>query len=161
MEEVSQKVTRSHVGIGHTRWATCGPKVTRNAHPHYSEDKLTYIVHNGIIGGHSKIKKNYLSDITFNSETDSEVVAQLIGKFKKQGKSLMEALIESEKIMKENSKKSQWGVVMIDRDEPDKIWTSTNGSPILIGMNDDEMFVASEQIAFQREADCYFSTQDG
>ena len=73
---------KSHVGIGHTRWATCGEKVTKNAHPHYDNLKKTFIVHNGIIGGHAIIKSKYLEDVHFNSDTDSEVVAQLIGKFK-------------------------------------------------------------------------------
>lgn len=49
----------------------------------------------------------------------------------------------------------------MDKQQPDKLWTTTNGSPILIGMNDHEFFVASESIAFQKEADCFFVTQDG
>lgn len=63
--------------------------------------------------------------------------------------------------MRETSKNPQWGIVIIDRDDSHKMWTSTNGSPILIGMNDKEFFVASEAIAFQKEADCFFVTADG
>ena len=53
----------------------------RNAHPHFDQSRNVYIVHNGIIGGHAVIKKNYLSDVKFTSETDTEVAAQLLGKF--------------------------------------------------------------------------------
>lgn len=89
VEQASKEITKSHIGIGHTRWATCGEKVTRNAHPHYDKSKKVYIVHNGIIGGHSEIKKKYLEGVKFNSETDSEVAAQLIGKFKAEGSSTL------------------------------------------------------------------------
>lgn len=92
VSEVGQRVTNAHIGIGHTRWATCGEKITKNAHPHFSSDRSTYIVHNGIIGGHSKIKKNLLPEAIFNSETDSEVVAHLIEKFKKEGSSVLDSV---------------------------------------------------------------------
>lgn len=63
--------------------------------------------------------------------------------------------------MKETSNKPQWGIVIMDKDNPNKMWTTTSGSPILIGMNNNEFFVASESIAFQKDADCFFVTNDG
>ena len=59
------------------------------------------------------------------------------------------------------TKTSQWGIVIMDKDEPNKIWTSTNGSPILIGFNSEEIYVASESIAFKKEVDYYFDTHSG
>ena len=124
---------RSQVGIGHTRWATCGEKVTKNAHPHYDNSNSIYLVHNGIIGNHAKIKVEHLPGVTFNSDTDTEVIVQLLGKFKKQGMSIAEGLREIENIVSPNS---QWGLVVIDKDRPDRIYTSTKGSPILVGLGD-------------------------
>lgn len=63
VRDVSSQIVKAHVGIGHTRWATCGEKVTRNAHPHFNNDQSIYIVHNGIIGGYLEIIKNHLSDV--------------------------------------------------------------------------------------------------
>lgn len=115
VSEVTERVTKSHIGIGHTRWATCGEKVTKNAHPHFSSDRSTYIVHNGIIGGYNKIKTNLLPHVNFNSETDSEVVAHLIEKFKREGFSVLESVKKTECVMKSNSDKPQWGIVIIDQ----------------------------------------------
>jgi len=136
VNDIAKNVVRSHIGIGHTRWATCGEKVERNAHPHFDTTKTIFIVHNGIIGGHPEIKKKYLEGVKFNSETDSEVAAQLIGKFKTEGSTTYEAIRKTEDVMKETSNKPQWGIVVVDKDQPHKMWTTTNGSPILIGMND-------------------------
>ena len=160
VSQVTEKVKKAHIGIGHTRWATCGEKVVRNTHPHFSQDRCTYIVHNGIIGGYNQIKKDYLQGVNFTSETDSEVVAQLIEKFKKEGFSILDSIKKAGDVMKLNSVKPQWGIVIIDKENPDKMWTSTNGSPILIGFNDSEIFVASEAIAFKKDADFYFVTGD-
>ena len=149
---------RSNVGIGHTRWATCGEKVTKNAHPHYDNSNSIYLVHNGIIGNHANIKIDHLPGVNFNSDTDTEVIVQLLGKFKKQGMTIVEGLREVEKIASPNS---QWGVVVIDKEQPDRIYTSTRGSPILVGLGDREIFVASEVIAFQKHTKEYFETGDG
>lgn len=100
VQDVTASVIKSHVGIGHTRWATCGQKVTKNAHPHFDNLKKTFIVHNGIIGGHAIIKSKYLENVHFNSDTDSEVVAQLIGKFKQEGCSMYEAVRKTEDVLK-------------------------------------------------------------
>ena len=74
---------------------------------------------------------------------------------------MYEADRRTEEVLKETCDKPQWGIVIIDKDEPNKMWTTTNGSPILIGMNDSEIFVASESIAFKKETDEYFVTKDG
>ena len=78
--------------MAHTRWATCGGKVSRNAHPHYDESRRIYLVHNGILSNHADIKANYLGDTKFLSETDTEVIAQFLGLQIRLGKSMIEAL---------------------------------------------------------------------
>lgn len=63
---------------------------------------------------------------------------------------MIDAVRKTEDILRETSENPQWGIVIIDKDYPNKIWTATNGSPILVGMNDKEIFVASESIAFKK-----------
>lgn len=102
------------LGLAHTRWATCGGKVSRNAHPHYDESRRIYLVHNGIISNHTEIKNNYLSDVKFSSETDTEVIAQFLGLQIRQGKNMVEALKKFGSIAE--LKASQWGLVIVDRE---------------------------------------------
>ena len=107
--------------------------MSRNAHPHFDESKRIYLVHNGILSNHADIKNNYLSDVKFTSETDTEVIAQFLGLQIRQGKTMVEAL----EFFGETAEKkaSQWGLVIVDREEPDKIYTYTHGSPLLIGFS--------------------------
>jgi glucosamine--fructose-6-phosphate aminotransferase (isomerizing) len=135
VRDVSNHIVKAHVGIGHTRWATCGEKVARNAHPHCNNEQSIFIVHNGIIGGYLNIIKHHLHDVELNSETDSEVIVQLLSKFRKQGLPMMEAIKWTEQILKQSTERPQWGVVIMDKDQPDKLWTATNGSPILVGFS--------------------------
>lgn len=74
---------------------------------------------------------------------------------------MIEAIKKGEQIMIATSTKPQWGIVVMDKEEPQKIWTSTHGSPILIGFNENEIYVASESIAFKKAVDFYFVTQSG
>jgi len=83
IEKFTTESIGSTIGIAHTRWATCGEVNEQNSHPHYDEDESIYLVHNGIINNHAEIKNNELNGIKFRSETDTEVVAQLLGKMKK------------------------------------------------------------------------------
>ncbi len=80
------------MGIAHTRWATCGEKVTKNAHPHCDSSGKIFLVHNGIISNHAKLKFKYLNGIPFKSDTDTEVIVQLLGKFRREGNTMMESL---------------------------------------------------------------------
>jgi len=80
------------MGIAHTRWATCGGKVSHNAHPHFDDTSRFHIVHNGIISNHNEIKEKYLDDVKFTSETDTEVLVQYVSKLVKEGTTVSEAL---------------------------------------------------------------------
>lgn len=132
VEEVLSETGVATIGIAHTRWATCGGIVTRNAHPHFDETRRVFVVHNGIISNHAQIKRNYLNDVKFTSECDTEVLAQFLAKQVNQGKTMLEALKFFGTIL---GKASQLGLVVVDKQEPQKIYTYSDGSPILIGFS--------------------------
>jgi len=139
--------------IGHSRWRTCGSKTDQNAHPHLSYNKKFSLVHNGIIENYREIRRE-LEDkgITFNSQTDSEVIVNLIenyyecGKFESVEDAINEALCRLE---------GTWGLVIICNEEPDKLYCARHGSPLLIGFGDNFMMVASEQVGFAQYIDNY------
>ena len=140
-------------GIGHTRWATHGNVSIKNSHPHISFDKKWVIVHNGIIENASKLKEDYLSDITPKSSTDTEIIAHLIAF--EEGNSL-------EKIAKALKKMSgSWALAILNTEENDCIYLAKNKSPLYFASNEKEIFVASDPICFQGETKGYYSLKDG
>ena len=142
IQEVLQETGTATTGIAHTRWATCGARVSQNAHPHFDETRRFYAVHNGIITNHGEIKNTYLKGAKLTSETDSEVMVQFIAKQVRSGSTVVEALRSFGKVA---GAESQWGLVLVDREQPDKIYTYTNGSPLLIGFSkaEDQIYVVS------------------
>lgn len=128
-------------GIGHTRWATHGEANDLNAHPHTSESGDVIIVHNGIIENYLELKKNLESSgQTFRSETDSEVIAYMIDAAYKGN--LENAVREVLPILK-----GTYGIAVIHKNEPGKIVGARNGSPLVLGIGDHEMFLASDVTA--------------
>ena len=133
--------TSGNVGIGHTRWATHGLPNDINAHPHVSGDNRMVLVHNGIIENYDVLKKELVKrGHTFQSETDTEVLVHLIEEIKSKYKvSLEEALRLSL-----NEVHGAYAIVIISKDEPDKILAAKKSSPLVIGMGDDEYYLASD-----------------
>ena len=134
---------KSSTGIAHTRWATHGEPSDLNAHPHMDYRKRIAIAHNGIIENYKSIRKNLEAQgIKFTSETDTEVIAQLVGVEVESGKSLFEAVKAALcKI------RGTYGIAVLSADEPDTIVAARYGSPLVIGVGDEEYIVASDVAA--------------
>ena len=140
------------IGIGHTRWATHGAKTDNNSHPHLSNDKKFALAHNGIIENYSFIKeklekKNY----TFYSETDTEVIVNLISYYYSEYESIEKTI---NKVISELE--GTWGIVLMCIDEPNTLYCFRNGSPILIGQNEHECLIVSEESGFCNKINNYF-----
>lgn len=129
------------VGIGHTRWATHGAPSDINAHPHTDEDETIAIVHNGIIENYQEIKQQLIEEygVKFKSETDTEVIAQLIGVIYKEKKDLLEAVFAAQERMR-----GAYAIVAIDENEPDKIVAVRKDAPLIVGLGKGSNFVASD-----------------
>lgn len=129
----------SGVGIGHTRWATHGVPSTVNAHPHCNEKETIAVVHNGIIENYMEIKEWLINDcgIHFKSETDSEVIAQLIGVY--YDGDLLDAVNRAVEKMR-----GAYAIAVIASDEPDKIVAVRKDAPLVAGLGKGCNFIASD-----------------
>ena len=148
-----------NVGIAHTRWATHGPKTDANAHPHVGSTGSIALVHNGIINNANVLRKE-LEDLghQFTSETDTEVVAKLIGHIydEEPKKSLKDATTEALARCD-----GTWGMCILSKDNPDEMVVACNGSPLVIGLGKKATYVASEPSAFNRYTKEFISMKDG
>jgi glutamine---fructose-6-phosphate transaminase (isomerizing) len=136
-KEVKLDQMSGTIGIAHTRWATHGEPNEQNAHPHLDTSQKIAIVHNGIIENYQSLKELLIKDgIKLSSETDSEIVAHLIAKFYK--KDFEQAVRQSLELIE-----GAFGIAIIHKDE-EKIIAARRGSPLIIGLGDGEMFVASD-----------------
>ena len=131
----------SHTGIGHTRWATHGAPSDVNAHPHASEDGRLAIVHNGIIENYVELKEELISHygVHFKSETDSEVVAHLIGLYMKESDCLEDAVYKAMGRMR-----GAYAIVAISADDPDKLVAVRKDAPLIAGLGKGSNFIASD-----------------
>jgi glucosamine--fructose-6-phosphate aminotransferase (isomerizing) len=132
------------IGIGHTRWATHGSKTNINAHPHHDNKDRIAIVHNGIIENFQELKTGLKADgYEFRSQTDTEVISVLLGKYLDDGHAMERAIEHAiSKLL------GTWALVIAHKDFPNKMWITRNGSPLLLGMDEEFIMVASEHIAF-------------
>ncbi|KAF2073554.1 hypothetical protein CYY_005139 [Polysphondylium violaceum] len=154
----SSHMHKGHVvGIAHTRWATHGAKTDKNAHPHIDDKNRVAVIHNGVIENNQALREEIeKKGITFRSETDTEVIAQLIGGFIDQGLPIVEAIKETQLKLQ-----GTWGIAVVCKDNPDQIVAAKNGSPLLIGIGKDRMFIASEAGAFSRHTKEFISMENG
>ncbi|WP_156291608.1 glutamine--fructose-6-phosphate transaminase (isomerizing) [Oceanobacillus salinisoli] len=153
-ERVDESI-QATMGIGHTRWATHGVPSITNAHPHQSSSGKFTIVHNGVIENYQDLKKEYLSDVSFVSETDTEVVVQLIEKLYNQYQDTVKAFREAMGLLK-----GSYAIGMIDADDSETLYVSKNKSPLLIGLGEDFNVIASDAMATLNETDQYLEIID-
>ncbi|MDZ4389247.1 MAG: glutamine--fructose-6-phosphate transaminase (isomerizing) [Gemmatimonadales bacterium] len=140
-DELRSGAPHGTVGIGHTRWATHGAPTTLNAHPHTDRSGRIALIHNGIIENAPAIRKALASrGHTFTSETDTEVLAHLVGE-------LYQGNLEEAVAAALRDVDGAYGICVISADEPDTLVAARNGSPIILGIGDDEYLVASDQSA--------------
>ena len=139
-EKLAKNRRTDKIGIGHTRWATHGEPSEENAHPHQAGS--IYLVHNGIIENYKELKKA-LKEHEFKSETDSEVLAALINSFYKDGEyPLVNAVVQALKLVQ-----GTYGIAVVSRKNPDEIVVARSGSPLVIGIGNDETLIASDASA--------------
>lgn len=137
----SQKDISGVVGIAHTRWATHGEPSTTNAHPHYSEHEKLAIIHNGIIENYAELKEGLIKEgYSFQSATDTEVLIQFIAYVQDKKKcDLVRAIqIALRKVI------GAYAIAVLDRDNPERIIAARKSSPLVIGLGDNEFFLASD-----------------
>ena len=145
-----------NVGIAHTRWATHGAPVERNAHPHMSRDRIC-VVHNGIIENFEQIRRQLQAQgYRFDSETDSEVIAHLIESLQTDGRSLVDAVRLASKQLE-----GAYAIGVISRDEPDRLVGARIGSPLVVGIGIGENFLASDVLALRPVTDRFVFLEEG
>lgn len=144
-------------GVGHTRWATHGGKTDTNAHPHSDMKNRIALVHNGIIENAHKLKASLeATGIIFKSQTDTEVIAQLIGKYLDDGEALDVAMKHALAKLE-----GTWGVAVVSPLMPNTILAARNGSPLVVGVGRGTMYVASEPSAFNNHTREFIALQNG
>jgi len=130
----------SNLGIGHTRWATHGIPNETNAHPHFNKEKTLLVIHNGIIENYQPLKKILIGNgYEFASETDTEVLVHLIDSFIKKGFTLFSSVRHAL-----NEVEGTYGLAVLSTSEPDKIVAARKGSPLVLGIGENENFIASD-----------------
>jgi glucosamine--fructose-6-phosphate aminotransferase (isomerizing) len=138
---LEEKPAPGCLGIGHTRWATHGPATEANTHPHLSADGKVAVVHNGVIENYAALKRKLLAKgVKFTSDTDTEVIAQLIALYLEDD--LLEAVRQTLPLLK-----GTYGLAAVGLAEPDVIVAARLGSPLVLGIGDEENFLGSDPAA--------------
>jgi len=136
-----QKDIEGTIGIAHTRWATHGEPNQVNAHPHFSQSEELAIIHNGIIENYAVLKESLKKHgFTFSSETDTEVLVQLIEYIKKSNKVDLTTAVQ----LALNQVVGAYAIAVIEKGHPDLIVAARKGSPLVVGIGEDEYFLASD-----------------
>ncbi|MDR3157158.1 MAG: glutamine--fructose-6-phosphate transaminase (isomerizing) [Lactobacillales bacterium] len=143
-------------GIGHTRWATHGKPGENNAHPHVSKNSRLVLVHNGVIENFKQLREEYLVEEEFIGDTDTEIVAHLIGKFVEDGNFSVEEAMRKVLLLIEGS----FAFALMDTLDSETIFVAKRKSPLLIGLGDGCNMVCSDAMAMIRETQTFMEIND-
>ena len=157
-EYCNDKDVTGHIGIAHTRWATHGEPSSRNAHPHYSQSHNLAIIHNGIIENYADIKAKLINKgVTFQSDTDTEVLVQLVEYIMvKKHLSLLEAVqVALYQVI------GAYAIAIIDKRDPTQIIAARKQSPLVVGIGKDEFFLGSDASPIIEYTDQVVYLEDG
>lgn len=149
-EEIAAKI-----GIGHTRWATHGVPNRLNAHPHQSASGRFTLVHNGVIENYHLLQKTFLKGIPMKSDTDTEVIVQLVELFVKEGLSTADAFRKTLSLLH-----GSYALALLDGEAADTIFVAKNKSPLLVGVGEGFNVVASDAMAMLQVTDQYIELHD-
>ena len=156
LREVVDASVAATVGIGHTRWATHGVPSKVNAHPHQSTSGRFTLVHNGVIENYAILKREYLQGVNLVSETDTEVVVQIIEKFANEGQHIEVALRNTLAILK-----GSYAIALVDNEDPETIYVGKNKSPLLVGVGKGDFnVIASDAMAMIQVTDQFVELMD-
>jgi glutamine---fructose-6-phosphate transaminase (isomerizing) len=145
----------ANIGIGHTRWATHGVPSKDNSHPHQSATGRFTLVHNGVIENYDLLKREYVADVNFVSETDTEVIVQMIELFVNEGMEVVEAFKKTLTLLH-----GSYALALLDEQNNDTILVAKNKSPLLVGLGDDFNVVASDAMAMLQVTNQYVELMD-
>ncbi|MGM9929478.1 MAG: glutamine--fructose-6-phosphate transaminase (isomerizing) [Bacillus sp. (in: firmicutes)] len=156
LREVVDADVFAQTGIGHTRWATHGVPSVRNAHPHSSPAGRFTLVHNGVIENYEILKREYLQDVTFNSDTDTEVIVALVEKFAtEENLSVEKAFAKTLSLLK-----GSYATALLDANNNGTIFVGKNKSPLLVGVGDHFNVIASDAMAMLQVTDQFIELMD-
>ncbi|MEK4967574.1 glutamine--fructose-6-phosphate transaminase (isomerizing) [Cytobacillus sp. FSL R7-0696] len=150
---VDEKVL-ANTGIGHTRWATHGVPSQENAHPHQSNSGRYTLVHNGVIENYEQMKREFLQGVELKSETDTEVIVQMIDQFAKE--------LSTEEAFRKTLQqlKGSYAFALVDNEDKSTIYVAKNKSPLLVGLGEAFNVVASDAMAMIQITDQYVELMD-
>ncbi|MCY7908492.1 glutamine--fructose-6-phosphate transaminase (isomerizing) [Bacillus inaquosorum] len=155
LREVVDVNVEAKAGIGHTRWATHGEPSYLNAHPHQSALGRFTLVHNGVIENYVQLKQEYLQDVELKSDTDTEVVVQVIEQFVNGGLDTEEAFRKTLTLLK-----GSYAIALFDNENRETIFVAKNKSPLLVGLGDTFNVVASDAMAMLQVTNEYVELMD-
>ncbi|MBR7553907.1 glutamine--fructose-6-phosphate transaminase (isomerizing) [Allobacillus sp. GCM10007491] len=155
LREAVDETFDATVGIGHTRWATHGEPSETNAHPHVSQSGRYILVHNGVIENYQELKNDYLADIDLVSETDTEVIVQLIEQLADETGSTIEAFRKTIALLD-----GSYAIALLDKEDKETIYVAKNKSPLLVGLGEGFNVVSSDSMAMLQVTDQFVELMD-
>ncbi|MBF0713176.1 glutamine--fructose-6-phosphate transaminase (isomerizing) [Gemella sp. GH3] len=156
LEELTPEDLVFNVGIGHTRWATHGGVNVVNSHPHQSASSRFTLVHNGVIENFQELKDRFFKGHNFVSETDTEVIVQLIELFAQDGLTTKEAFLKAISKLQ-----GSYALCLLDKEDADTLYVAKNKSPLLIGLGSECNYVGSDALAMIKYTNKFLEINDG